>query len=319
MGWSNRVRLLAGFAIGLAFIAEAHADPSPTITIGDLTFSYEPASWHMAADGDRLVATCLQLDCRGAVIDISRRDGEAGCTQEAMVAEAERLFPVPGRAYANVLRAGRFALVLAERHDGPELSSPAFVHGCVAWQGSEYRFAMRPETVGTQSWIGGALHYLVSRASAPAARVESVRLGDVEFRVSTDQWSVSDVAPGENLRLVCRMPTCDEPGLAVALSVKSLEQPCPAPDADEMLYEAETMTEVLSAKLPGGLDFMISKTFLGCRNYVPPRVRACAIYNGRSYHLSTLVGLSCRASVWNIPESALLDLLHGARIAKGSP
>ncbi len=66
---------------------------------------------------------------------------------------------------------------------------------------------------------------------------------------------------------------------------------------------------------PGGIDFTLSKTFLGCRNYVPPRFAACAVHNGRSYHLSTFVGLSCRSSVWGIPENALVEVLNGARIA----
>jgi hypothetical protein len=124
---------------------------------GKITFHYSPASWQFAREGERLVATCVQEDCAGAVIDISRREGEDGCTKEAVAAEAERLFPRGERHYANTMPAGRFAIALAVRHDGPELSSPAFAYGCVPWQGSEYRFAMRPETVGSQAWIEGAL------------------------------------------------------------------------------------------------------------------------------------------------------------------
>jgi hypothetical protein len=177
-GGLNGLSLFFAVAMGLAGVAGALADPqSLQIAIGDLTFNYRPTSWQIVRDEDRLVATCVQDDCQGAVIDISRREGEAGCTKEAMVAEAERLFPAPGRAYANILRTERFALVLAERHTGPDLSSPAFAYGCLAWEGSEYRFAMRPETVGKQSWIGSALHYLVSRATASAAGEVHVRVG----------------------------------------------------------------------------------------------------------------------------------------------
>lgn len=318
MGRLNGLGLLAGLAIGLAGMAVARADPpAGQIAIGDLTFRYMRASWTIARDGDRLVATCVQRDCSGAVIDISRRAGEAGCTEEAMAAEAERLFPKQGRDYANTYRVGRFALVLAERHDGPELSSPAFVHGCIAWQGSEYRFAMRPETVGSQSWIGGALHYLVSQATAPAAAVEHVRLGEVDFPVSTEVWTiVPDATPGETVWLTCRMPTCSEPDRIAALSVHSPERPCPAPaEDDEPLDGTETKIGTLIKEAPDGLDFTTSTTFLGCRNYVPPRFEACAVRNGRSYHLWTFGAYGCRSSVWGIPESALIDLLTGARIA----
>lgn len=319
MAWSdlNRLSLFIAFAMGLADVTGARADPpSSKIAIGDLTFSYRPTSWRIVPDGDRLVATCMQHDCKGAVIDISRREGEAGCSKEAMVAEAERLFPAPGRAYANILPAGRFALVLAERHDGPELSSPAFAYGCLAWGGSEYRFAMRPETVGSQSWIGGALHYLVSRATAPAAREVEFRVGDVSFRASTELWSISEVTPGETVWLGCRMPTCHEPGNMAMLSVRSPAQACPAvPEDDELFDGSETVIVTVVKGAPDGLDFTVSTTHLGCRNYVPPLFEACSVKDGRSYHLSTLAHMGCRSSIRDIPEGALIDLLKSARVA----
>jgi len=316
-GGVNRLSLCIALAVGLGDGAVARADqPSATITIGDLTFNYEPTSWRIAQDGDRLVATCVQQDCTGAVIDISRRDGEAGCTREAMVAEAERLFPAPRRAYANILRTGRFALVLAERNAGPDLSSPTFAYGCLAWEGSEYRFAMRPETVGKQSWIGGALHYLISRATAPAAREAEVRVGDVSFRASTEVWSIADDEPGETIRLSCRMPTCYEPGQVVELSVRSPEQPCPAvPKDNDGFDSSETTIVTLTSEVPDGLDFIVSSTYLGCRNYVPPLLAACSVHLARSYHLATLGEVGCQSSAWAIPDSALIDLLKSARVA----
>lgn len=320
MGSWNKMGLLAGFAMGLGGMAAAHADPPPParIAIGDLTFSYRPMSWRIERDGGRLVATCMQEGCRGAVIDISRHEGEAGCTKEAMLAEAERLFPVQERAYANILRAGRFALVLAERHAGPDLRSPEFVHGCVAWQGSEYRFVMRPETVGTQSWIGGALHHLVSQATAPAAGVKRIRMGEVDFHVSNEAWIVPDGAHGDAVWLTCRMPTCDEPGLTAALAVHSPAQPCPAPQEIDMFDGTGTRIGTLAKEAPDGLDFTISEEFLGCRNYVPPSFAACSVHDGRSYHLSTFGAQGCRTSIWGIPENVLTDTLKGARIANGS-
>jgi hypothetical protein len=304
--------------MGLASLAAARADPpSSRIAIGDITFNYKPASWRIVPEGNRLVATCLQHDCRGAVVDISRRQGEAGCTREVMVAEAERLFPAPRRAYANILRTGRFALVLAERNAGPNLSSPTFAYGCLAWEGSEYRFAMRPETVGTQSWIGGALHYLVSRATAPAAGGRQVRIGDIRFRASTEIWTVSDGTTGETLWLTCRMPTCHEPGQIAELSVRSPAQPCPPLPVEVDAFGGETMTITLINEAPDGPDFTISSTDLGCRNSVPPHFEACSVQNGRSYHLSVLGDQpGCRSSGWSIPEGALIDLLKSARMVQ---
>ena len=313
----NGAALLAAVAAGLACVAGARADPPPEpIALGDLTFNYKPESWRIAREGDGLVATCLREDCRGAVIDIGRRDGEAGCTRKAMMAEAERLFPIQGRAYANIFPAGRFALVLAERHAGPTLSSPQYVHGCLAWQGSEYRFAMRPETIGSQSWIGGALHHLVGQATAPAAPVERVRLGEVDFPVSTEIWTIEHDTGGNAIRLTCRMPTCAEPGLTAMLSVRRPQQRCPtADDGGGMLDGTDTRIEILTPDAPDGLEITTSETFLGCRNYMPPGLQACALHNGRSYHLATFAPMSCRSPIPRIPRNVLVDLMRDARIA----
>lgn len=305
------------FSAVMAVAAGARADPPRKgIALGDLTFDHDPQSWHIAPGGDGLVATCVQEDCRGAVIDIGRRDGEAGCTREAMIAEAERLFPAQGRAYANIYPAGRFALVLAARHDGPTLSSPEYIHGCVAWQGSDYRFAMRPETVGTQSWIGGALHYLVSRAAAPAARVEQLHIGGIDVHVSTEVWTIPDGAEGKRVVLTCRMPTCRKPGLTAVLTVRHPQQPCPVPDdGGGMGKEADTRVEILPPNARDGLEITVSETFLGCRNYMPPGFEACAVHGGRSYHLSTFVPVDCGSSIDRIPRDVLIGLMRDARIA----
>lgn len=318
MGVSTGIGLLAGLAAGFIAIAGARADPPPaSITLGDLTFRYQPTSWLIEREGEQLVATCMQEDCRDAVVDISRRDGEDGCTLAAMRAEVERLFPTRERAYGNILRTGRFALVLAEAHDGPTLSSPGFAYGCLAWQGSEYRFAMRPETVGTQSWIGGALHYLVSQATAPAARIERIRLGEADFHVSTEFWTFQQDETGDVLRLTCRMPACHEPGKTAILSAHSPPQACPARSMQqEDLDWTRVRIDTLPADAPGGLDVTVTTTMLGCRNYVPPHVEACAVHGDRSYHLSTPGAYGCRSSIWEIPDSVLLDLLRGARIAE---
>lgn len=314
---SLRVGMLACVAL-LFGGPNAHADEAmANVTLGDLTFNYRTASWLMEIAGDGLVATCLQEDCRGAVVDISRRPDETLCTTEAMAAEAERVFPASGRSYENIIPAGRFALVMAQRHAGRELSSPEFAYGCVAWQGSDYRFAMRPETVGTQTWIGGALHYLVSQATAPNAVVKTVRVGDVVFHVSTEVWRVSDALEGGTVLLTCRAPACREPVPLASLSARSPAQPCPDPlDSIEDNGATETRIWTLPAEAPDGLTFTISETFLGCRNFVPPRFKACAVQGDRSYQLSTLGALGCRSSTVVIPEDALTDLMKGARIVR---
>lgn len=316
-GGFARFGLAAGLAVHALAMTGARADPPPNhIAIGDLTLHFMPGSWQIIPEGDRLVATCVQEGCRGAVIDISRRDGEDGCTREAMIAEAERLFPAQGRAYANVLRAGRFGLILAERHAGADLSSPLFVHGCVPWQGQEYRFAMRPESIGTQNWIDGALHYLVSQATAPPTKVEELRLRAITFRISTETWTISNIAAGETVLLTCRVPTCRELGQMASLSVKPSKEPCADLVAGSDWQDGtETQISLVSKTAPDGLDFTLATTFSGCRNYVPPRIEACAALEGRSYRLSTFGPIGCRSSFWDIPEAALTDILTGARIA----
>ncbi len=321
MGKRSGLVLLAGMAV--AFLATAgHAEDTQKIAIGDITFNYSAASWRIEPDADGLVATCVQQDCRGATLDITRIEGEGGCTKEAMSAEAARLFPGAGRAYANIVRAGRFALVLAESHDGPDLSSPQYAHACLAWQGYEYRFAMRPETIGTQSWIGGALHYLVSQATAPEAPFEQVRIGDVAFRLSTEVWKITHVDENPNgsrktALLTCRMPACSEPDLTASLSVVPASTQCPTAPIDvEFAFEGEAKHGEVLKEAPDGLDFITAEVWLGCRNFVPPRFSACGIHDGRSYHLTTTGGQSCRSSIWSVPENLLIDLLKSARVVE---
>jgi len=306
-----------GVALAFVALALARAETATAVTLGDLTFHYKPEAWRIVPDGDGLVAACVQDDCRGATIDISRRDGEDGCTKGTMAAEAERLFPDARRSHENILPSGRFALVLAQRHVGRDPGSPQFVLGCVAWQGSEYRFAMRPETVGTQSWIGGALHYLVSQATAPEARVETVRIGEVDFAIQTEIWRFSEMGEGGGLLLPCRAPTCREPTPLATLSSRSPAEPCPAPQgAFEDGAESETLIQTLPATAPDGLSFTVSTTLLGCRNYVPPHIEACSVHGDRSYHLSALEPQGFQLHVWDIPEQGLVDLLRSARIAR---
>lgn len=314
--------LLLVAAMAAFFVTAARAETIQTVTIGDLTFNYSVASWRIEAGGDGLVATCVQQDCRGATLDITRIEGEDGCTKEAMSAEAAHLFPGAGRTYANIVRAGRFALVQAEAHDGPDLSSPQYTYGCLAWQGHEYRFAMRPETIGTQSWIGGALHYLVSQATAPEVPLERLSIGDVTFSLSTETWKIAHVdenpdGSGETALLTCRMPTCREPNLMAALSVTPADAPCPSPPtASEFAYGGEAKHGEILKETPDGLDFTTTEVWLGCRNFVPPRFAACTIHKERAYHLTTTGGQSCRSSIWSVPEHLLIDLLKSARVVK---
>lgn len=320
MGRLSGIVLLAGIA-GAILAAPVRAEDVRAIALGDITFNYSAASWRIERGSDGLVAACVQEDCSGATLDINQIDGEDSCTKDAMTAEAQRLFPGAQRAYANIVRAGRFALVLAESHDGPDLSSPQYAHACLAWQGHEYRFVMRPETIGTQSWIGGALHYLVSRATAPEAPVEELRIGHVTFGLSTEIWKIADVDQNPDSRdtalLTCRMPSCDEPNLMAALSVVPADTPCPSPlTTNEFAYGGEARHGEVPKEAPDGLSFTTTEIWLGCRNFVPPRFSACGIHDGRAYHLATTGGQSCRSSIWSVPENLLIDLLKSARVVK---
>lgn len=314
---ARRLGTLAGIALLFICRSAVGAAASESITIGDLTFNYEPGSWRMESAGDDIVATCLHPDCRGAVVDISRRDGEDECTKETMTAEADRLFPRYGRAYVNVLRAGRFALVLAQRHVGREFSTPEFVYGCVPWQGSDYRFAMRPETVGTQAVIGGALHSLVIKATAPDPVVERVRIGEVDFHISTEFWRISVAPDGETVLLSCRAPGCREPAQLAALSSRSPPEECADPSSGlEDIGAGFSRFRTLPAGAPDGLTFTIKETWLGCRNYVPPDIEACAVHGDRSYRFTMSGGAGCRSNHWWASEEGLTELLRGARIAR---
>jgi hypothetical protein len=74
MRMSRGLLLVASVALSCSGAAFASAAGSvSSAAIGNLTFTYQPESWRIVPDGDGLIATCVQADCDGAVVDISRR------------------------------------------------------------------------------------------------------------------------------------------------------------------------------------------------------------------------------------------------------
>jgi len=150
----------------------------------------------------------------------------------------------------------------------------------------------------------------VSRASAGEPRVETVRLGDVAFAISTETWLPPAERGGDSVLLTCRIPACEERGRVLALSVHA----GPCPDAARDRQDMGTIEPPSATQ--DGLAFRLSRTFTGCRNYVPPEFHACAAHNGRSYRLSTFVPPGCRTSIWQISEQAVREILEAARIVR---
>ncbi|SMH44392.1 hypothetical protein [Mesorhizobium australicum] len=303
------ILLLLGLAIGTA---PSHADPPPAkARIGDLTFYYDPFNWRFELAGTGLTVTCLQVDCRGAVFDFSVRDASGECGEEAVRRTAELLFPAADRHPVNIVPAGRFGLVKAESRYGPDLQSPTYVYACLDWQDREYRFATRPETVGRMSWAGGALHYLVSRATAPPARIATVRLRDLEIPYSTEIWRATEFVPRESHRLLfCLPPTCDGHGGFVTVSAKPAAgcEPDPA---------GLSLPQAILTPLHAGSDgpqFTVTTIHSPCRNYVPPIRRACLWHNGVAYRIVTGGLGGCRSDL-GVPAGAFTELVNAARLA----
>jgi len=303
------VLLLLGLVFGTA---PSCADPPPAkAKIGDLTFHYDPFNWRFELAGTGLTVTCLQVDCRGAVFDFSVRDASGECGEEAVRRTAELLFPAADRHPVNIVPAGRFGLVKAESRYGPDLQSPTYVYACLDWQDREYRFATRPETVGRTSWAGGALHYLVSRATVPPARIATVRLRDLEIPYSTEIWRATELVPRESHRLLfCLPPTCDGHGGFVTVSAKPGAgcEPDPA---------GLSLPQAILTPLHAGSDgpqFTVTTIHSPCRNYVPPIRRACLWHNGVAYRIVTGGLGGCRSDL-GVPAGAFTELVNAARLA----
>jgi len=317
MGICNRswrgLTALVLVCLGLALATpQSRADPPPAkARIGDLTFSYDPFNWHFEPAGGRLTATCQQVDCRGVVFDFSVRDTDGECGKEAVERAAEQMFPAADRHPVNIVPAGRFGLVKAESRFGSDLSAPTYVYACLDWQGREYRFAMRAETVGRTSWAGGALHYLVSRATAPPARIATLRLRDLEIPDSTEIWRATELVPGESYMLSCVPPTCSGHGGFVTVSAKPATAGC-EPEASGLSLPQAILTP-LNSEADAPL-FTVTTVHSPCRNYVPPKRSACLWHDGVAYRIATGGLGGCRSDL-GVPAGAFADLVSGARLA----
>lgn len=320
MGICNRswrgLAALVLVSLGLALATPpSRADPPPAkARIGDLTFNYDPFNWRFEPAGTGLTATCQQVDCRGVVFDVSVRDASGECGEEAVRQVAERMFPAADRHPVNIVPAGRFGLVKAESRYGADLGAPTYVYACLDWQDREYRFAMRPETVGRTSWAGGALHYLVSRATAPPALVKVLRLGELEIPYASDVWRAAEIEPQQSYMLSCLPPSCHGHGAYVMVSAAAPAVGCEPDLGDKGWPIAETMTTPMHAGRPDVLPFSVATSHSPCRNYVPPRRTACLWHKGIAYRIAT-GGLGGCRSDFGVPADAFADLVSGAQLA----
>lgn len=314
-GLAAGLLLVAGFT---APGAPSLADPPPPLepTIGDLTFRYNRFTWRIEPGPSGLTATCLQIDCKDVVFDISVRDGAGTCHKDAVRETAERLFPAADRHPVNLFPAGRFGLVMAESWFGPDFSSPRYVVACLDWQDREYRFTMRPETVGGTTWAGGALAYLVSRAITPPPPIGVLRLGALELPYPTEIWRASEMTSGQSYRLSCLAPACRGEGEFVTVVAERTEAGCLFDGLDaEGRDHFDTTVTPLAADDADAPAFSIGITHSPCRNYVPPRRVACAWHGGVAYRIVAPGGVGCRSS-FGIPDAAFENLVSGARLVR---
>jgi len=304
------VVLLAGF-----MAAPSRADPPPPAkaTIGDLTFNYNRLNWRIEPAGTGLTATCLQIDCRGVMFDVSVRDGYGECTKDSARETAERLFPMADHHAVNIYDTERFGLVMAQSRQGAALGGPEYVFACLDWQDREYRFAMRSETAGESSWAGGALHYLVSRVTAPPARTGKFRLGALDVPYPTDRWRPRAIAEGQNYWIACLPPTCDDDGSFITASAEASDVGCVFDDRLEIWGHAETVVTPLTDGVAGAPQFSLGLTHSPCRNWVPPRRVACAWHDNMVYRFTAPSGPGCRSGP-EVPDDAFLDLVNGASL-----
>lgn len=312
-------RNIAAALVSLLVLASgslrASADPPEAkASMGDLTFHYSAAHWRIEPAGTGLTATCIQIDCKGVVFDISVRDVYGQCDKERVLHAAEQLFPTADRHPVNIYRLGKFGLVLAESWRGPEYVVPRYVFGCLDWQDREYRFATRPETIGHNSWTGGALLSLLSRVTAPPAQISSLKLHRLEVPYSTDRWRLVETTVGLSYRLSCLPPTCDGEGEFVTVSAEPTDVGCSfhVADLEEGTYSDTRVTPVV-ADDPDAPSFSIGTTHSPCRNYVPPTRVACAWNDGIAYRITSPGGMGC-TSGFGVPADAFEALVSGARL-----
>ena len=317
VSWRDIAVSLLMLLVLAAWSLPARADPPPgaKARFGDLTLHYSPLHWRIEPIGTGLTATCLQFDCRGVVFDFSVRDVYGECHKESVRQTAEQLFPAADRHPVNIYRLGQFGLVMAQSWRGPQYVSPRYVFACLDWQNREYRFATRPETIGDKSWSGGALLYLLSRATAPPAQIGALKLHRLELPYSTDRWRPVETVAGQSYSLSCLPPTCDGEGEFVTVTTEPSDVGCSFHVADNDDWaDSETRVTPVNPDDSNAPAFSIRTTHSPCRNYVPPKRVACAWHDGIAYRITSPGGLGCRSS-FGVPADAFETLVSGARLS----
>lgn len=312
-GAAAGILLMVGLLAG-GLPSKADPPPPAKARIGDLTFNYSPLHWRIEPAGAGLTATCIQIDCRDVVFDVAVRDVSGECGKESVRETAERLFPLADRHPVNIYPVGRFGLVMAESWLGPDFRTPRYVFACLDWQDREYRFTMRPETVGDTTWSGGALLYLISRVTAPPAQVGVLKLQGLELPYPTEIWRPTEMKPGQSYWLSCLPPTCRGEGEFVTVVAEPTEAGCTFDKVESDVWQySEPEIVPLTPGGPDALAFSLGTTHSPCRNYVPPHRVACAWHDGIAYRIVAPGGFGCKSG-FGIPDDAFENLVSGARL-----
>lgn len=303
-------------ALLLVLCGAANAQHRAETRIGELFLGHDTAIWRVEGAGDRFTLSCLAQTCERAVfaVEVEKRPG-GYCGEEEVRQQAQARFTFADRHPVNTFSQDRFALVMAESRNGPDMYVEEAVFACLTRDDTVYRFISVPQADRYPAHAGGILLSLLpSGLRMPPPKLHRLEVGDLAFTYASDRWRPFLPATETGASLACLPPTCAERMLAVGIEMLPEDKSCPG--ENEMLFEAwrqdGEVSEIVADTGAATVRFRLHQFWSGCRNWTPPHMVACTVHDGRAYRLSAGGGMGCK-SYFEVPEEAFVDLLKTAQ------
>jgi hypothetical protein len=288
------------------------------VRIGELTLSYDSGRWDVAAMPDGATITCVDEACQAAAFRVTAT-AEPGrfCGKDEARETAQALFPFADRHATNIHDVGDLAVVMTTSSNDLGLDAPHAAFACITRDGVIHRIASMIGDAPLPAYTGGNLLDLLRGLAAPPPRLVAVELGAISIRYASDRWmrvaGAIGAAPGATV-LKCLPPTCRDFGPAVFLSARESGADCAAElvsaHEQDWLSVGEPWTVVA-----GELVFAAAQFGTGCRNWTPPRYRACMSLGGFDHVIETPEQFGC-SSAPEVPFEGFTELVASALARK---
>jgi hypothetical protein len=159
--------MIAGMAISALLMTAAMADDHApqSVTIGDLTLSFDAAIWRVEGGGDRYVASPVKAD-PGNAVAIGIGDGQS-CTPAAMEETGRLAYPDAWTRGLTTIHRPGFDLHIATLDMGCRNWTGSPVFACAAYLGKGYFVTADPGGCATPPHYDSFVIGLLAGLAAP--------------------------------------------------------------------------------------------------------------------------------------------------------